>query len=75
TQLEAFAVKPRLSGVNLDQWNSNQIVIEPTKNGSIWIGDRWYRGKVRLIRQGHGVTAVNLVDLEEYLYSVVGSEA
>ncbi|YAI81614.1 MAG: SpoIID/LytB domain-containing protein [cyanobacterium endosymbiont of Rhopalodia sterrenbergii] len=74
-QLEAFAVKPRRSGVNLDQWNSNQIVIEPTQNGSIWIGDRWYRGKVRLIRQGNGVTAVNMVDLEEYLYSVVGSEA
>ncbi|BBA79081.1 sporulation protein [cyanobacterium endosymbiont of Rhopalodia gibberula] len=75
TQLEAFVVKPHRSGVNLDRWNSNQIVIEPTKNGSIWIGDRWYRGKVRLIRQGNGVTAVNLVDLEEYLYSVVGSEA
>ncbi|BAP17390.1 SpoIID/LytB domain-containing protein [cyanobacterium endosymbiont of Epithemia turgida] len=75
TQLEAFAVKPLRSGVNLDQWNSNQIVIEPTKNGSIWISDRWYRGKVRLIRQGHGITAVNLVNLEEYLYSVVGSEA
>lgn len=75
TQLEVFAVKPHRSGVNLNQWNANQIVIEPTKDGSIWIGDRWYRGKVRLIRQGHGVTAVNLVDLEEYLYSVVGSEA
>ncbi|WGT68429.1 SpoIID/LytB domain-containing protein [cyanobacterium endosymbiont of Epithemia clementina EcSB] len=75
THLEAFIVKPHHSGVNLDQWNSSQIIIEPTKNGSIWIGDRWYRGKVRLIRQGHGVTAVNLVDLEEYLYSVVGSEA
>ena len=75
TQLEVFAVKPHRSGVNLNQWNANQIVIEPTQDGSVWIGDRWYRGKVRLIRQGDGVTAVNLVDLEEYLYSVVGSEA
>ncbi|WP_267384708.1 SpoIID/LytB domain-containing protein [Cyanobacterium sp. uoEpiScrs1] len=75
TRLEAFAVKPRHDGVNLNQWNSNQIVIEPTENGSIWIGDRWYRGKVRLIRKGNGVMAVNLVDLEEYLYSVVGAEA
>ncbi len=75
TQLEAFNVKPRSSGVNLDRWNSSQIIIEPTEDGSIWINDRWYRGKVRLIRQGKGVTAVNLVDLEEYLYSVVGSEA
>ncbi|MEA5508608.1 SpoIID/LytB domain-containing protein [Crocosphaera sp. UHCC 0190] len=73
--LDGFTVKPRGSGVNLEQWNSSYLVIEPTADGVVWIGDRWYRGKVRIIRQGSGVTALNLVDLEEYLYSVVGSEA
>jgi stage II sporulation protein D len=73
--LDGFTVKPRGSGVNLNQWNSSNLIIEPKDDGVIWIGDRWYRGKVRIIRQGKGVTALNLVDLEEYLYSVVGAEA
>ncbi|MEY2985520.1 MAG: SpoIID-like protein [Cyanobacteriota bacterium] len=62
-------------GINLGNLQATQITIEPSGDGRIWIGDRWYRGKVRLLRQGDGVTAVNLVDLEEYLYSVVGSES
>ncbi len=73
--LNAFSAKPASSGVALDRWQTSQIVIEPSGDGVIWIGDRWYRGKVRLMRQGKGVTAVNLVDLEQYLYSVVGGEA
>jgi stage II sporulation protein D len=62
-------------GIDLEGLQTSQITIEPSGDGRIWIGDRWYRGDVRLIRQGNGVTAVNLVDLEEYLYSVVGSES
>ena len=62
-------------GINLGNLEASQITIEPSGDGRIWIGDRWYRGEVRLVKQGSGVTAVNLVDLEEYLYSVVGSEA
>ncbi|MGK7879478.1 MAG: SpoIID/LytB domain-containing protein [Crocosphaera sp.] len=73
--LDGFTVKPRGSGVNLNQWNSSHLIIEPKDDGVIWIGDRWFRGKVRVIRQGKGVTALNLVDIEEYLYSVVGAEA
>lgn len=61
--------------VSLGNWRASQLVIDPSGTGVVWIGDRWYRGKVRLIRQGSGVTAVNLVNIEEYLYSVVGSEA
>ncbi len=61
--------------VSLGQWNASQITIEPSKDGVVWIGDRWYRGRVRLFRHGSGVTAINQVNLEEYLYSVVGSEA
>ena len=73
--LDGFTVKPRGSGVNLNQWNSSHLIIEPKDDGGVWIGDRWYRGKVRVIRQGKGVTALNLVDVEQYLYSVVGAEA
>ena len=38
------------------------------------MGDRWYRGKLLLIAQGNQLLAVNYVDLEQYLLSVVGSE-
>ena len=62
-------------GVTLGQWQSNQLIIEPSGDGVVWIGDRWYRGRTRLIRQGKGVTAINQVNLEKYLYSVVGGEA
>ncbi|MEB3309366.1 MAG: SpoIID/LytB domain-containing protein [Snowella sp.] len=62
-------------GVTVGQWQSNQLIIEPNGDGVVWIGDRWYRGRTRLMRQGNGVTAINNVNLEEYLYSVVGAEA
>lgn len=61
--------------IRVGDWSASQITIDPQGDGVVWIGDRWYRGKTRLIRQGSGVTAVNVVNIEQYLYSVVGSEA
>jgi stage II sporulation protein D len=40
----------------------------------VFVGNRWYRGKVLLVAREDGILAVNTVDLEQYLYSVVGSE-
>ena len=48
--------------------------IEPTDSGAVFIGDRWYRGRLLLIAQGDNLLAINYVDMEEYLLSVVGSE-
>ncbi|MGK7943171.1 MAG: SpoIID/LytB domain-containing protein [Microcystaceae cyanobacterium] len=73
--MEAISATPRGSGVAIERWRGHQLIIEPTDDGVVWIGDRWYRGRIRLIRMGQGVTALNIVDLEEYLYSVVGGEA
>lgn len=44
--------------------------------GYYWSGkqDRQYRGELELIPQNDGITMVNIVNLEEYLYSVVASE-
>lgn len=55
--------------------NATELIIEPENDGYVWIGDRWYRGTTKLIRQDNKITAINYVDLEEYLYSVVGAEA
>jgi len=48
--------------------------IEPTEGGAVFISDRWYRGKLLLVAQGDNLLAINYVDLEQYLTSVVGSE-
>lgn len=75
TNLDAFAAVPKGKTVAIGNWQASQLIIEPTEGGYVWIGDKWYRGRTRLLPQGKGITAVNLVDLESYLYSVVGSEA
>lgn len=61
--------------VTLGQFSGNQLLIEPAANGYVWIGDRWFRGRTRLILVGSKLVALNLIDLENYLYSVVGAEA
>jgi stage II sporulation protein D len=61
--------------VQLADWRSGAFWLEPTAGGYIFIGDRWYRGRVLLLPgTSGGVTAVNFVDLELYLYSVLGGE-
>lgn len=40
----------------------------------VWINNRWYRGSLELINFGSTATAINLLDLEEYLLGVVPSE-
>jgi stage II sporulation protein D len=73
--MNSFAAQIDGSGIGMDNWRSNQLWLEPTGGGYAWIGDQWYRGRVRLVRQGKGITAINYVDMEDYLYSVVGGEA
>lgn len=73
--MSSLAAQPQGSGVAIDRLGAGEIIIEPTDNGYVWIGDRWYRGRTRLIRQGGSLTAINHVDIEDYLYSVVGAEA
>ena len=62
------------NSINLGRRSGSQFWIEPTENGLVWVDDAWYRGSVRLVSTPQGMIAVNYVDLEEYLYSVVGSE-
>ena len=74
--LSSLAVKTQRNKIKLaDLVGKTELIIEPQNGGYVWIGDRWYRGKTRLIREGKTITAINHVDLEEYLYSVVGAEA
>ncbi|MEY3870874.1 MAG: hypothetical protein RLZZ338_4768 [Cyanobacteriota bacterium] len=72
--MDGFAAQPSGNKVALSKWQANDIIIEPSANGYVWIGDRWYRGSAMLISRKGSVTAVNYVDLEQYLYSVLGAE-
>lgn len=71
---DGFSAQLAGDQVALHQWKGNQILIEPTEGGYVWIGNRWYRGKTLLVSRKGAITAVNHVDLEQYLYSVLGAE-
>ncbi|NES85940.1 MAG: SpoIID/LytB domain-containing protein [Moorea sp. SIO2B7] len=73
--MNAFSAQPSGGGISVGKWKSGQIFIEPTGDGYVWISDRWYRGRTRLVRKNKGIMAINHVELEDYLYSVVGAEA
>lgn len=70
----AFNAQSGGSSVTLGKWRSSSLWIEPKDNGFVWIGSRWYRGRTRLVATGKGIIAVNHVDLDQYLYSVLGAE-
>lgn len=72
--MNAFYAVPSEGGVAVDTMRSSAVWIAPAGNGYVYIGDRWYRGSTLLVPSDKGLTAINYVDLEQYLYSVIGSE-
>jgi stage II sporulation protein D len=72
--MKSYAAQAVPGGVALDKWQSGLFWIEPTDKGFVYIGDRWFRGRTLVIPTQKGLTAVNWIDLEEYLYSVIGGE-
>ncbi len=53
---------------------TNTVWLEPGEGGFVYVGNRWYKGRVLLMANGNSLTAVNFVLLHDYLSSVVGSE-
>ncbi len=72
--MSAYYAQAVPGGVALDKWQSNLFWVEPTGKGFVYIGDRWYRGRTLVVPSQKGLSVVNWVDLEEYLYSVIGGE-
>lgn len=73
--MNGFTAQATGNGVALDRWKSSSITVQPKdKDAVVWIGDRWYRGRAVITRAGSGLTAVNHVDLDQYLWSVLGGE-
>lgn len=73
--MNGFNAQSKDGGVAIDKWKAGAITIKPNDPaGVVWISDRWYRGTVTLVPSGNGLTAVNYVDLDQYLFSVLGKE-
>ena len=52
-----------------------RVEVWPAKDGSVLVGDRPYRGRLRLLKRSDGtVMAINVIELEAYLASVVNGE-
>ncbi|WP_088893275.1 SpoIID/LytB domain-containing protein [Leptolyngbya ohadii] len=61
--------------IAINEVETTQLWVEPkSADGYVFIGDKWYRGRTLVTPTAGGLTAVNYVDLEQYLYSVVGAE-
>ncbi|BAW97076.1 sporulation protein [[Synechococcus] sp. NIES-970] len=73
--MSSFEVSRQGNQLAFDRWQASELWVEPKGDGYVWIGDRWYRGRTQLRASGNQILAINHVDLEEYLYSVVGAEA
>ncbi|WP_110988133.1 SpoIID/LytB domain-containing protein [Acaryochloris thomasi] len=72
--LQGYFASPANGAITLADQQAWRLIVKPTDGGFVYIDDQWYRGTVSLIHTSKGVTAVNNVDLEDYLASVVGKE-
>ncbi len=72
---QSIQISAHNSTILFQNWQiPSALWIEPSKGGAVFVGNSWYRGKLLLIAQGDKLLAINYVNLEEYLLSVVGSE-
>jgi len=73
--MNAVVAEAKDGKVAVDQLETPQLWVEPvSENGYVFIGEHWYRGRTLVVPTSGGITAVNYVPLESYLYSVVGAE-
>lgn len=73
---EGLPVIASANGLKMGDLSLPEVIfVQPTSaDGLVYVDDSWYRGKVLVVAQGDRLLVVNQVNLEAYLYSVVGSE-
>lgn len=73
--MQNFTTSPLKSYIQVNGWIlPSTFFLEPTAGGMVSVGNQWYRGRVMVALRDGRLTVVNQVGLEQYLYSVVGSE-
>lgn len=71
----SYTAQPSGGGLSLDGSALPSVILLEPDNGSTFnLGDRTYRGRLLLVNDGGRLWAVNLVNLRNYLHSVVASE-
>ena len=54
--------------------NKNKYVVKTSDNRGIWVGQKRYSGKLKIFVVNNEILVVNILGVENYLSSVVGSE-
>jgi stage II sporulation protein D len=60
--------------VEPSRMKTNHLILIPKNDGTLVVGDRHYRGVLHLLNRDGKIAAVNHVNIEHYLASVVPSE-
>jgi len=72
---EGTNVQPDGQFLRIGKWQTPAGVwLKPAKGGFVFVNNNWYRGDILLVSQGNGLLAVNYIDIESYIASVVGAE-
>lgn len=72
---EGTNVQPDGQYLRIGKWQTPAGVwLKPAKGGFVFVNNNWYRGDILLVSQGNSLLAVNYIDLESYIASVVGAE-
>jgi stage II sporulation protein D len=71
---KGIVAKANEDKVSIGDSEVSQLVVEPQNGGYVWINDRWYRGSVQVLVVNKQLLAIDRVNIEEYLYSVLGAE-
>lgn len=72
---QTATVSAQAGRLRLANWTSGgPLWLQPAQGGAVLVNGKSYRGKLKIIADGDRLIAVNYVDLEQYLVSVVGAE-
>ncbi len=72
---QSVVLRPQGGGMAMGDCRiSNTVWLEPGEGGYVYVGNKWYKGRVLLLQESGIITAVNFVLMHDYLSSVVGSE-
>ncbi|MEQ8963864.1 MAG: SpoIID/LytB domain-containing protein, partial [Coleofasciculus sp. C2-GNP5-27] len=72
---EGVNVQANGSYLRIGEWKTpGGVWLKPTGGGFVFVNGRWYRGDLLLVSRGDSLLAVNYIELETYLASVVGAE-
>lgn len=74
-QAVEYEIQPNSAGIKIGDMQFPALVqIALAEDGLVYVNGHWYRGLLTLANVNGELLAINSLDLEQYLYSVVGGE-